>query len=110
MREILQPFLRRLINGHRRRGRGGFKTDAEENDFPRRILLGDFHRVERRINDAHVAAAGLDRKQIRRAARHAQHVAERSENHVGPRGDFQRLVNQFERRDANRAARAVDQA
>jgi hypothetical protein len=108
-RKISQIFLRRLINRHRRRGRGGFKTDAKENNFLRRILFGEFHGIERRINNPHIAAFGLDRKQIRRAAGHAQHVAERGENHVWSRGDFQRLVNHLQRRHADRTARPVNE-
>ena len=49
----------------------------------------------------------LTRQQIVRAARHAQHVAERAEDHAGRDGDLDGLVDQLERRDADRTARAV---
>src|ERR1035437_1795313 len=108
--EIFQTFLRGLKHGHSCRGCGGFKTDAQENNFLRRILFRELHRIERRINDAHVAAASFDRKQIRHAAGHAKHVAKRSENHLGSRGDFQRLVYDFQRRHTNRTTRPVDES
>ena len=101
--------MRGLINRHRRGRRRGFKTDTEKNHLLCRILFGKPHGIERRINNAHVAAPGFDRKQIRRAAGHAQHVAERRENDVGPRGDIKRLVYDFERRHADRATGAVDE-
>ena len=80
------------------------KTTCRSGLSPREL-----HRVERRVDDAHVAAGGLDGEQIAVRARHAQHVAERAEDDVGPRGDLDRLVDHLERRDADRAARAVDQ-
>ena len=108
-REVLEALLRGLINRHRRGGGGGFEADAEEDHFLGRVLLRELHGVQRRIDDPHIAAAGFDGQQIGRAARHAEHVAERAEDHVRPGGDLQRLVNQFERRDADRAAGAVDE-
>src|SRR5574341_1049303 len=42
-------------------------------------------------------------------SRHAQHVAIRGEDHVGAGGQRQRLIHQFQRRDAHRAAGAVNQ-
>ena len=67
------------------------------------------HRVHRRIRDADVCAGGLNGEQVGLAAGHPEHVAERAEDHLGPGGDLERFVNQFERRDADRTAGAVDE-
>ena len=107
--EILEPLLGGLIDGHRGRGGGGLEADGEEDDFLGRVLFGELNGVHRRIDDADITTGGFDRKQIGRAAGDAEHVAERAEDHLGPGGDLQRLVNQFERRDADRAAGTVDE-
>ena len=43
------------------------------------------------------------------AAGHAQHVAEGAEDHPGPGGDGERLVDELERCDADRTSRSVDE-
>ena len=53
--------------------------------------------------------ARLDRKQIPVGARDAQHVAEGTEDHLGPGGDGQPLVDDLDRRDTDGAAGPVDQ-
>ena len=107
--EVLEALLGGLIDGHRGGRGGGLEADAEEDDLFGRVLLCELHGVQRRIDDADIPASGLDGEQVGRAARHAEHVAERAEDHLGPGGDFQRLVNQLDRRDADRAAGAVDE-
>ncbi len=87
---------------------GGFKADAEENHLLVRVLDGEFDGVERRIDDAHVAAAALDLKEVALGAGDAEHVAEGAEDDAGLRGDGQSLVDEFERRDADGAAGAVN--
>ena len=52
-----------------------------------RILGGNGHGVERRVDDPDVAALGLDREQVLVAPRDPQHVAERAKGHIGPGGD-----------------------
>ena len=73
------------------------------------VLPRDLDGIERRIDDAHVAAASLHRQQVGVAAGHAQHVAEGAERHAGTRGDLDRLLDQLQRRHAHRASRAVHQ-
>jgi hypothetical protein len=90
-------------------GGGGFEADGEEHHLAVRMPPCQGYRVEGRVHDAHVAARGLDREQIARAARHAQHVAEGAEDDAGAGRDLQRLVNDLQRRHAHRAARPVHQ-
>ena len=89
--------------------RGGLEADGEEDDLAVGIAARDRERVERRIDDADVAAARLGGEQVGFAAGHAQHVAEGAEDHLGPAGDLDRLVDVVDRRHADRAARPVDQ-
>ena len=77
-----------LIDRHRVGGCRGFEPDREEHHLLVGILPRDLQGVERRVHDAHVAARGLDLEQILLAARDAQHVAERTEDHVGSRRDL----------------------
>ncbi len=59
------------------------RSHGEEHDLARRVVARAIsQRIERRVDDAHVAAARLDREQVALAARHAQHVAERAEDHL----------------------------
>ena len=87
---------------------GGFKADAEEYDLFAGVLDGEIDGVERRIDDAHIAAAALYLEQIAVSAGNAQHVAKRTEDDAGLRGNGQGLVDEFERRDADGAAGAVN--
>ena len=59
-REIIQAQAFGVENGHRVGGRGGLETDTEEDHLALRILLGDLHGVERRVNNANMAALALD--------------------------------------------------
>jgi hypothetical protein len=52
------------VHAHGVGRRGGFKADAEEDHLLVRILDGEFDGVQRRIDDAHVAAAALDLEQV----------------------------------------------
>ncbi len=72
------------------------------------VRIASSQRVERRVDHPHGAAARAHLLQVAVAAGHAQHVAERGEDHVGPRRQRERLVDLLERRDAHRAARPVD--
>ena len=108
-REVDQPSLTGLEDRHRiRRGRG-LETDAEEHDLFVGVLVRERNCIERRIDDAHIAATGLHREQIVAAARHAQHVAEGGEDHVRASGDRERAVDHLQRGDTHRATRPVDQ-
>ena len=107
--KLLRPKLLRLPDRHRVAGRGRLEADGEEDDLAVGVLLRQLDRVERRVDHAHVAALRLHAEQVGRRAGHAQHVAERGEDHLGPAGDGDRPVDQLQRRDADRAARAVDQ-
>ena len=107
--EVLDAELLGLVDRHRVGRRGGLEADAEEDHLLVGVVPREVERVERRVDDAHVAAGALDPEQVLLAAGHAQHVAERAEDHVGPRRDLQRLVDDLERGDADRAAGSVDQ-
>jgi hypothetical protein len=91
-----------------RRGRG-FKTYGKEDDLAVGIRFGKFERVEWRINNSDVGAFGLHVEQALRGSRDAQHVAERAEDCLRSLRDRHGLIDQFDGRHANRAARAVDQ-
>ena len=65
-REVRQTEPSRLADGHRV-GRGGrLEPDGEEDDLLRRVPPGDRHGVERGVDDAHVAALGLDGEEVPR--------------------------------------------
>ena len=108
-REVLQAQLRRLHDRHRVGRGGGLEADGEEHDLPLGFFAGQGHGVHRRVDDPHVAPFRLDREQVLLRAGHAQHVAERAEDHLRPGGDGHGPVDHLDRRDAHRAARAVDQ-
>ena len=72
-------------------------------------LLRESDGVERRVEHPHVAAAGLHREEVELGAGDAEHVAERGEGDLGAAGDGDGAVDQLERRDADGAARAVDE-
>src|SRR5271165_2864510 len=99
----------RLIDRHRVRGRGGFKTYGEEDHLLFRVLLRELHRVSGRVHNPHVAAGGLNTEQILRRTRDPQHVAERTEDDVLLRSDPEGLIDQFQRSDADRTSWAVNQ-
>ena len=86
------------------------KPTAKNTTCRSRILLCQGHRVQRRVDDPHVAAFRLDVEQALRRTGHAQHVAERAEDHVRPLGDGHGLVDHLDGRDAHRAAGAVDES
>ena len=96
------------MHRQRVRRRRRLKAHPEKNHLPARMRPRQFHRVQRRIDDPDIAAGGFDRQQVFRAARHPQHVAKRAEDHFGTRGDIDGLVDQFERRHANRTTRTVN--
>ena len=107
-REVFQPHLGRLGDRHRIGRGGGLEADGEKHDLAIGMLPGERHRVHRRVDHPHVAPFRLDREQILPRAGHAEHVAERAENHLRPAGDGHGLVENLDRRDADRAAGAVD--
>ena len=96
-------------HGHGIGRRGRLEADGEEDDLPIRIGRGQVHGIERRIDDAHVAALRFELQQIAVRAGHAQHVAEGAEDDVGPGGDGVGPVDHLQRRDADRTAGAVHQ-
>ena len=88
--------------------RSSLKAHAEEHNLLFGILDREFDSIERRVDHAYVAAAALDLEEIALGPRNAQHVAEGAEDDAGLGGDGERLVNEFERSDANRAAGTVN--
>ncbi len=73
------------------------------------MLARQLQRVERRVDHAHVAALRLHAQQVLGAAGHAQHVAIGHEDDIGSQCQGNRLVDDLDRRDADRAARSVDE-
>ena len=106
---ILQSQRARLEHAHHVGRGGGLEADREEDHLLVRVLARDLHRVQRRIDDAHLSARGFHREQVPVRAGDAQHVAVGAEDHVRLGGDQQRLVNQFERGHTNGTARPVYQ-
>ena len=109
-REVVDVVVIGLPRGHGIRGCRGFKADRKEDDLPVGILLGEFQRIERRVDDANVGAFGLGVEQALGRTRHAQHVAEGTEDHFRALRNRHGLVDQINRRHADRAAGSVDQS
>ena len=109
MEKLARPSRVGLPDRHRVGGRGGFETDGEEDHLAIGILARDRDGVHRGVGDAHVAAFGLDAEKIARGAGDAEHVAVGDQDHAGHGGDGDGLVDDFERRDADRAAGSVNQ-
>jgi hypothetical protein len=99
--EVVQTEPGGLGNGHGVGRRRRLEADGEEDDLPVRICGRDPHRVQRRVDDPHIGAAGLEREQVRRGAGDAEHVAVAGEDDVGPGRDRESLVDLLERRDAD---------
>ncbi len=59
--KLPSPSRLRLPDRHGVGGRGGLKPDAEEHHLAVRIFARHFHRLHRRIDDAHVAARAFTR-------------------------------------------------
>src|SRR5664280_2855884 len=100
---VFHAFLLRSPYQHGVRGRGGLGTDGEEDDLLIGIGARNLQAIQRRVNNANVAALRLDGKQVAVRSRHAQHVAERTEDHVGPPSNGVRFVDHLQGRHANRA-------
>ena len=90
-------------------GRRRFEADREEDDPAVGVGRREVHGVERRIDDPDVAALRLELQEVAARAGDAQHVAERAEDHSGPRRDRVGAVDRLQRSDADRAAGPVDQ-
>jgi hypothetical protein len=107
--EVAQALGLGALQRQCRGGRRGLEPDREEHDLAIRVLARELQRVERRVHHAHVSAARLGVEQRAVRGRHAQHVAEGREDHLGALGDRDRVVLATHRYDAHRAARPVDQ-
>ncbi len=106
--KILQSAPFRQVDAHGVRRRGSFKSNPEEDDLLVGKLHGQLYGVQGGVDDAHVAATTLHLEEIALGTRNAQHIAKAAENDSRLCGDGQRLVNEFERRDADRASGPVD--
>ena len=85
------------------------KPDREEHDVAVGVLDGDAQRVERRVDEPDVGAAGLGLEQVPVAARDPHHVAERREDDAGRLGDGDGVVDPAHRDHAHRAPGPVHQ-
>ncbi len=108
--EIGKSLLFGLIDRHSVGRRGGLEAYSEEDHLPIRVGLGQLHRVQRGVDNAHVTAGGLHRKEVAGCARHPEHIAEGAEDHLGTPRDLQRLVDELDRGHADWTAGTVDQA
>ena len=106
LRTPLRSSSQQRQRGRRRRG---FESDGEEHDVFVGIVLGQLQCIDRRIDDANVHAARFVLERAAIGARHAHHVAEGCEDHIGPRCDGETVVDAPHREDADRAARTVNQ-
>src|ERR1017187_9089806 len=88
---------------------GGLEANGKEDDLFGRVCTRNLQAVQRRVNDAHIAAFGLDREQVTVRSGHAQHVAKRAEDYIRPPRNGMGLVDHLERRYAYRAAWPVAQ-
>src|SRR5262249_11052782 len=102
--EVRESERPRLRHRQRIRGRRGFEADREKDDLAFRMLLGELHGVERRVDDAHVGTLGLESPEIRPRPWPEPHLAERRADDTGALGDRMPLVDLFERRHTARAA------
>src|ERR1041385_2599935 len=108
-REICDIALCCLINGHRCRGRSRLEADAEENDFLVRIVLRDLESVQRAVHDADISATRFYGQQIGSTSGNAQHITKGTKDHPRPGGDFERLIDQLDRRNTDGATRSVNE-
>lgn len=108
-RKVSEIFLRSLVHCHRRSRSSGFEANAKEHDLALGGLFRQFYSIERRIDNAHIAATSFDREQITMAAGHPEHVAEGTKDRFGSRGDFHRFIDELNRRDAHRATRPMNE-
>ena len=72
---------------------GGLEANGEENDPAIGLGTRNRERIERGIDEPDIATPCPGAEKIALGARHAQHVAERAERHLGPGGDLDRLVD-----------------
>ena len=107
-RKILYAHLFRLMHRHRIGRSGRFKADGEEHNFFIGILLRDLHSIERRVNDADIAAVRFHQKQILLGARHRSMSPNEQKMTFGRDAIAMRFVDQLERSNANRTAGTVD--
>src|SRR5512141_3020157 len=95
--EVFDAKLARAPHCHRIRWRRCLEPDSEEDDFTIGVATRQIERIEGGIHDLHVSAARANLLEIAVAAGNAEHVAERSEDHIGTRSEHERLVDLFER-------------
>lgn len=103
-RKIFDSLFFCLPDRHGVAGRCRLKADCEKDDLLVGVRAGDFKAIDRRINHAHIGAARFENEKITGGTRHAQHVTERTENHIGATRNGVGLVDHFERGDAHRAS------
>ncbi len=107
-REVLDAAPPGQVNAHGvSRGRG-FKPYTKEDNLFVRILDGQFHRVERRVDHANVAALAFDLKQIAVSTGDAEHVSKRAEDDPWLRGNRKSLIDEAKRSYADGTAGAMD--
>ena len=100
----------RLRHGHRVGRRRGLESDGEKNDRAIRVLLGDLQAVQRRIDDAHVATLPPLTANRSRRLPGTRSMSPKEQKITSGRAAISiGLVDQFQRRDADRAAGTVHQ-
>ena len=108
-RKVAQALRLRLQYRHRIGRRRGLEADREEHHLPIRVLAARSSGSPSASRRSYVSAGRPHLKQIAVRAGHAQHVAERAEDHVGAPRDGMRAVDHLQRRHAYRTPRPVHQ-
>ena len=108
-REVPHALAPGLVDRERVTGRGGLEADGEEHDLAIGQAPRERERVQRRVDDAHVAALGLRGAQVDRPAGDAQHVAVAAQHDVGSARERDGVIEDLGGRDAHRAPRAVQE-
>lgn len=82
-----------LQDGERGRGRGRLEAECEEHDLSVGILAREGERIERRVDHPDVRAVAFRLQQRLLGTRDAHRVAEGREDHLGPLGDRDAVVD-----------------
>ncbi len=107
--EVRDPPLPGHPGGHRVGGSRRLEADREEDHLPIRVGRRQIHGVQRRVNNPHVRALRLEPQQVAVGPGNTEHIAKRTKDDVGSRGDRLSPVNRLQRGHADRTARPVNQ-
>ncbi len=106
--EVLNLFARGLKNRHGIRRSRRLEAHREKDHLLVGMRPRQLQSVQWGINNPHVGAQSLGVKKTLRRARHPQHVAKGTEEHVRLSRNGDGAINHFQRSDTNGTAGAVD--